>query len=1134
MEPQAKPAAAKKESERRTASVIFADISGFTAMSEKIDPEEMTAIVNDCFNRMGRVIERQGGTIDKFMGDCIMVLFGVPQAIEDAPQKAVDCAIEMRNVLQEFSEELALDTPLDLHVGINSGEVIYGEIGSEQKKQYTVMGDTVNVASRLEDASDRGQILVGLPTYRATADDFEYRELRPVTVRGKSEPVPVYELLAARSKGQIDLAMTERMIHSDMIGRDQELELLKGLLARLIQGEGAIVSVTGDAGIGKSRLVRELRTTEPMSKVTLLEGRTQSVGQNLSFHLLADLIRHTAGIEEEDDEPEQVRKLTRLVNEYNPREFAEIFPFLCLVLGIEPPGAHQERVHGVEAEGLSKLMLKALRGLLLGAAEQAPVVIRLEDLHWSDQSSIDLLLPLLRLVYRHRILFILVFRPKYPETSERVLSFLQENFIEESKTIALRPLDEGESKTLVSNLLKNRELPRRILSQIVEKSEGNPFFIEEVVRSLIDQGAVDVRRSRFAITDKIETVVIPDTINQVIMARIDRLEEETRNLLKIASVIGRAFYYRVLAEVAGTVGDLETRIAHLKGAEILLERKTREEREYLFRQALAHEAVYGSILFQKRKELHLSVARAIEKLFVQRLAEFYGMLAYHYSQGEDLDKAEEYLLNAGQLALKSSASSEALNYYNRALSLYLSKSEREADPQKLSMMAKNIALAYSNKGYYAEAVTHFDRALQYLGERKSPTGLLGMLGALLGILALTRTLRAPGRQAGTIPTARDNEILNLYFRRGWALSVVDPQRFFFDSVIALRRLTRFQLAQVENGVSILAGACALFIFSGMFFGLSRRILEHLRGSIRPDDPKANLLETYYDLLLRLLTGGWEHRFADELIEPNLRTGDMQTVNFYLLAYGLVAIERGAFAEAEAMIEKLKQIGESYDNEGSITLSQELAAKMALKKRLPEQALEPAVECIASSQKAGTRPVLVYYLGLKAQAELLAGKPEEAEASLAQAREIVAHAGVLVPHHRIRYAMAQANLDLFRVEQALARGEDSASRRLLRDAGKSVRLVVALSSKVANDRAEAARHMAGWLWLQGRRGEAMKWYQRSLRAAESLGARVELALSFEEVARRLAEAGGRPAELNGLTEAQYRELARTLRREMGLG
>jgi class 3 adenylate cyclase/tetratricopeptide (TPR) repeat protein len=1134
MEPTTKPVPTAKESERRTATVLFADISGFTAMSEKIDPEELTAIVNDCFSRMGRVIELKGGTIDKFMGDCIMVLFGVPQAIEDAPQKAVDCAIEMRSALQEFSEERALETPLDLHVGINSGELIYGEIGSEQKKQYTVMGDIVNVASRLEDASDRGQILVGVPTYRATAGDFEYRELRPVTVRGKSEPVPVYELLAARSKGRIELAMTERMIHSDMIGRDQELERLKALVVRVIEGEGAIVSVIGDAGIGKTRLVRELRASELMSKLTLLEGRTQSLGQNLSFHLLADLIRHWAGIEEEDEEPEQVRKLTRLVNEANPREFAEIFPFLCLMLGIEPPGVHQERVRGVEAEGLSRLILKALRGLLLGATEQAPVVIRLEDLHWSDQSSIDLLLPLLRLVYRHRILFILVFRPKYAETSERVLSFLQENFIEEATTVALRPLDENQSKTLVSNLLKNRELPRRILSQIVEKSEGNPFFIEEVVRSLIDEGAVDVRRNRFAITDKIETVVIPDTINQVIMARIDRLEEETRNLLKIASVIGRTFLYRVLAEVAGAVGNLETRIAHLKGAEILLERRTREEREYLFRQALAHEAVYGSILFQKRKELHRSVARAIEKLFVQRLAEFYGMLAYHYSQGEDLDKAEEYLLNAGQLALKSSASSEALNYYNRALSLYLSKSEREADPHKLSMMARNIALAYSNKGYYAEAVTHFDRALQYLGERKGPSGLLGFLGAGLGILAVARTLRAPAHKPRAAPTERDNEILNLYFRRGWALSVVDPQRFFFDSIIALKRLTRFDLARVENGVSILAGACALFIFTGMFFGLSRRILEHLKGSIRPEDAKATLLHTYYDLLLRLLTGGWEHRFAEELIEPNLRTGDLQTVNFYLLACGLIAIERGAFAEAGVMIERLRQIGESYDNEGSITLSLELAAKMALKMRRPEEALGPAGEAIALSQKAGTRPVLVYYLGLKAQAELLAGRTEAAEASLAQAREVVAQAGVLVPHHRIRYAVAQASYDLFRLEQALAQPDRTAGRRLLPIAGKSVRQVVALSAKAAYDRTEAARLMACWLWLQGRRSEAMEWYLRSLRQAERLGARVELALSFEEIARRLAEAGGRPAELNGLTEAQYRELAHTLRQEMGLG
>ena len=1122
------------ESERRTATVLFADISGFTALSEKIDPEELTGIVNDCFSRMGRVIERQGGTIDKFMGDCIMVLFGVPQAIEDAPQKAVDCALEMRGALQEFSEERGLAVPLDLHVGINSGEVIYGEIGSEQKKQYTVMGDTVNVASRLEDASDRGQILVGLPTYRATAADFEYREMRPVTVRGKGEPVPVYELLAARPKGRREEALTERMIHSDMIGRDQELERLMALVARLIQGEGAIVSVIGDAGIGKSRLVGELRSTGLMDKVTLLEGRTQSLGQNLSFHLLADLIRHWAGIEDEDQEQEQVRKLTRLVQEGNPREFAEIFPFLCLMLGIEPPGAHRERVQGVEAEGLSRLILKALRGLLLGAAEQAPVLIRLEDLHWSDQSSIDLLLPLLRLAYRHRILFLLVFRPKYGETSERLLAFLRENFAEEATTIALRPLDEGQSKTLVSNLLKNRELPRRILGQIVEKSEGNPFFIEEVVRSLIDEGAVDVRRSRFAITGKIDTVVIPDTINQVIMARIDRLEEETRNLLKIASVIGRTFFHRVLAEVAGSVGDLDARITHLKGAEILLERRTREEREYLFRQALAHEAVYGSILFQKRKELHLSVARAIEKLFVQRLAEFYGMLAYHYSQGEDLDKAEEYLLNAGQLALRSSASSEALNYYNRALSLYLSKSEREADPQKLSMLARNIALAYSNKGYYAEAVTHFDRALQYLGERKSPSGLLGFLRAGVGILSLTGTLRATARRARRAPTARDNEILNLFFRRGWALSVVDPQRFFFDSVIALKRLTRFDPARVENGVSILAGACAVFIFSGMFFGLSRRILEHLKGAIRPEDAKANLLHIYYDLLLRLLTGGWEHRFAEELIEPNLRTGDLQTVNFYLLAYGLIAIERGARAEAEAMIERLKQIGESYDNEGSITLSRELAAKLALKTRKPLEALGPAADCIALSQKAGTRPVLVYYLGLKAQAELLAGKPEAAEASLAQGREVASRAGVLAPHHRIRCAMAQASYDLFQLEQALAQADRAAVRRLSGCAGKSVRLVVALSAKVAYDRSESARLMARWLWLQGRRNKALQWYQRGLRTAEQLGARVELALGFEEVARRLAEAGGGRAELNGLSEAQYRELARALLQELGLG
>jgi class 3 adenylate cyclase len=696
---------------------MFADIAGFTAMSEKIDAEEVTVIMNDCFGMMGKVIERHGGTIDKFIGDCIMVLFGLPVALEDAPKRAINCAIEMRENLQNFSAERALEIPLGLHIGINTGEVVFGEMGSEQKKQYTVMGDAVNLASRLEEVSEKGEIIVGSLTHRATNRDFEYKDLKPVTVKGKSEPIPVFQLLSVKQQAHLDRVASVRKIHSEMIGREAELEELEGVVQKVIEGQGSVVCVVGEAGIGKSRLFAELRNSDKIKRVLLLQGRANSLGQNLSFHPLVDLFRVWAGMEEEEKDEEASRKLSRLIKDIIPEEFSEVFPFLAIVMGIKLKGEHLQRVEGIEGEALSQLILKAMKSLMIKASGQSPVVMRLEDMQWSDQSSIELLVALFRLAHKHRIVFINVFRPKYADTGEKLIEAVRDEHAEKSTIITLNALDNNQSIQLVNNLLKIEGLPARIRQQIITRSEGNPFFIEEVVRSFIDEGAVELRKNRFAVTTKIDSVVIPETVNEVIMGRIDRLEEDTRNLLKIASVIGRTFFFRILSEVAKSVGGLEERIDYLKGVEILRERQTKEETEYLFKHALAHDAIYNSILFQKRKELHLSVAETIEKVFMERLREFYGMLAYHYSQGEHLDKAENYLINAGQSALESAASSEALNYYNKALDLYMRKSGNNVDPGKLLMLEENIALAYYNKGHYAEAVNHFNKALEHIGEK---------------------------------------------------------------------------------------------------------------------------------------------------------------------------------------------------------------------------------------------------------------------------------------------------------------------------------------------------------------------------------------------------------------------------------
>lgn len=661
------------ESERCIATVMFADISGFTSMSEKMDPEQITCTMNDCFCMMGECIEKYGGTIDKFIGDCVMVLFGVPRALEDAPQKAVNTAIELRNRLARFNTEKKLAAPLNLHIGINTGPVVTGMMGTDKKQEFTVMGDTVNLASRLEDASQIGQILVGPATYKATKQSFQYKTLPPISLKGKDEPVPVYELLSVREtlfRGQLG---ADRMISSVIVGREKELNKLELSLLKAIDGEGSIVNVIGEAGIGKSRLIAELKNSPVMKRVTLLEGRAISIGANLGYHLIIDLLKNWARITEDDSEVAAFTKLESAIRSIYPEALGEILPFVATLMGIKLVGRYADRVKGIEGEALEKLILKNVRDLVTKGTQTAPLVIILEDLHWADTSSIELMESLFRLAAKERIVFINVFRPGYTETGDKITKTIQENYPENFTEIMIQPLDEMQTEILITNLLNIKGFPHKLKEQIVQRAGGNPYFIEEVVRSFIDEGAVTMKEGGFEVTDRLNAMTIPRTISEVLMARIDRLDQKTRDLVRVASVIGRNFFYRILAEVAQTIEDIDSRLEYLEEIQLIRERKRMEELEYLFKHALAQEVAYDSILVQRRKELHKNVADSIEKVFNERLHEFYGMLAYHYSQAEDLDKTEEYLIKAGEESLKSSASAEALNYYQQALELYLRK-----------------------------------------------------------------------------------------------------------------------------------------------------------------------------------------------------------------------------------------------------------------------------------------------------------------------------------------------------------------------------------------------------------------------------------------------------------------------------
>jgi len=650
------------EGERKQVTVFFADVAGFSSFSEKLDPEQVHGIMDGAFRIMMDEIHTYEGTINQFTGDGVMALLGAPVAHEDHAQRACHAALAIQKAMIEYSKKVEKNFGVNfrMRAGLNTGPVVVGSIGDDLRMDYTAIGDTVNLASRMESTAKPGTVLVSNNTYERVKQHFKFASLGKVKVKGKETSLDVHELVDVIERPKSGL---DRQIVSEMVGREKELNKLEIQVMKAVNGEGSVVNIIGEAGIGKSRLVAELKNREIMKQITLLEGRAISMGRNLSFHPVIDLLKQWAQIIEDDSEAVELRKLETAIRKVYPEEMQEVLPFVATLMGMKLSGRYEDRIKDIESEALEKLILKNVRELLIKATELIPLVIVIEDLHWADKSSIELIESLLSLAETQRIIFVNVFRPGHKETGDRIVETIKERLPVYFVEIVLQPLDERMSEALIMDMLNIRGLQLSVVDQIVERSGGNPFFIEEVVRSFIDEGAVVSKDGVFEVTEKIDSMVIPYTINDVLMARIDRLEEKTRNLVKVASVIGRSFFYRILAEVAQAVEDIDNRLCYLKEIQLIRERQRMEELEYLFKHALAQEAAYESILVQKRKELHLNVAGTIERVFEEKLYEFYGMLAYHYGKAEEMEKAEEFMTKAGNEALRSSASNEAFKLF---------------------------------------------------------------------------------------------------------------------------------------------------------------------------------------------------------------------------------------------------------------------------------------------------------------------------------------------------------------------------------------------------------------------------------------------------------------------------------------
>ena len=716
------------EGERKLVTVMFADISGFTTLAETVDPEVVRDLTNACFDQLAPVIEKYEGTVDKFIGDKIMALFGAPVTHENDPERALRAALEMMDALADFNAKIKIseirgekprrDIALKLHFGINTGLVIAGGIGTRGRQKYSVMGDAVNLASRLEEISEPGQILVGPHTHRLTASLFEFKPLesergRPfVAIKGRHQPVAVYQVLRARERPEAIRGLPG--LRSPLVGRDVEYITLGQCLDQLLAGQGQIVSIIGEAGIGKSRLMAELRNqvfddkkTWFLSTVTWLEGRSLSYGWSLSYLPFLEIVRGILGVTADEETATVQARLREKVEVLFPDRVEEVYPYLGQLLDLSLEEEMKERLRHLDGETIKWQIFRAVGDLLARLAVERPLILAFEDLHWADPTSVELLEHILPLTEDVPLMIVCVYRPQVEAACWRIREKAAQDFSHRYTEVWLQALSPAESERLMGQLLTIEGLTQQVCDLVLSKAGGNPLFVEEIIRSLIDSAALVQEEGRWRVAAAVGEIAIPDTLQGVLMARIDHLEEDTRRTMQLASVIGRIFLYRILAAISDVEKALNRHMATLQWLELIRERSRTPELEYIFKHALIQEAAYHSLLLQRRREIHFRIGECIERLFADRLEEYYGLLAHHYSKAEEQERALKYLLKAGDHAVRIHATAEAVAYYERAMSLL----DREREPTHTAGVLMHLAGVVHYTGRYDQAREYFQQAL---------------------------------------------------------------------------------------------------------------------------------------------------------------------------------------------------------------------------------------------------------------------------------------------------------------------------------------------------------------------------------------------------------------------------------------
>ncbi|MBA2461052.1 MAG: AAA family ATPase [Actinobacteria bacterium] len=688
------------EGERKVITVLFADVAGFTSLAESLDPEETHEIMRRCFDLMLQEVHRYEGTVSQFLGDGMLALFGAPIAHEDHAYRAVRAALAVQTALSVYSRELA-DAGLDFRVriGLNTGAVVVSRVGIDLTMDYLAVGDTVNLAARVQSLAEPGTVLLSENTYRLVEGYVVCRALGEREVKGKAEPVGLYEALRpSRWRSRVDVRAGEGL--APFVGRRPELDAMLDRFEAARAGYGQVVLVAGEAGLGKSRLLYELHSRLAGEEVTWIVGRCVSYGREISYLPIVDLLRDAFAVEEGDDADEVVRKIARITGRAGVD--GDDVAVLEYLLGVEPDGGPTA---AMDPQLRKARIFEAVRAFLLGYSGVRPMVIAIEDLHWIDALSTELVSYLTNAVANERMMLVLTHRPDWKQPFG-----VQPNFTQ----LDLTSLSESETAEIAGSMLGSATLPSELAELLYRKAEGNPFFVEEVTRSLLEVGSLRRSNGGYVLAGPVDQIEVPDTIQDVIMARLDRLNEEPKRAIQTAAVIGREFTARLLDRIAGLGTTSSATLGELRSVELIYERSLYPELAYMFKHALTHDVAYHSLLRGRRRALHGTVGTVIEELYAERLPEHYETLAFHFEEAQEWERAFDYLLRSGEKALASFAPGAAVDFIDRAAAI--------VGRQPVTVSSEQLVKLHGSRGQALWLLSRWEESAESYEQMRIATG----------------------------------------------------------------------------------------------------------------------------------------------------------------------------------------------------------------------------------------------------------------------------------------------------------------------------------------------------------------------------------------------------------------------------